>query len=83
MVVSCEGSMAPSRRCFDTFVNPVTKGADLEAQQIYNEVEGNPCQETCIFLIFCWEKGAMKFGYLLLQDDDDQITINYHMTNED
>lgn len=40
VVVSCEGSMAPSRRCFDGFVNPGTKGADLEAQQIYNEVEG-------------------------------------------
>lgn len=40
VVVSCEGSMAPSRRCFEGFVNPKTKGADLEAQQIYNDVEG-------------------------------------------
>ena len=60
--------MAPSRRCFDGFVNPVTKGADLEAQQIYNEVEGTPCQQekdinACFFfvnLFFVWVGGAMN-----------------------
>ena len=55
VVVSCEGSMAPSRRCFDTFVNPKTKGADLEAQQIYNDVEGNKSVKRHVcFLFFCW-----------------------------
>ncbi len=64
MVVSCEGSMAPSRRCFDGFVNPVTKGADLEAQQIYNEVEGTPCQqEKDIHACFFFKKNIFLFGW--------------------
>lgn len=58
VVVSCEGSMAPSRRCFDTFVNPKTKGADLEAQQIYNDVEGNKSvKRHACFLFFVGGRG--------------------------
>ena len=58
MVVSCEGSMAPSRRCFEGFVNPKTKGADLEAQQIYNDVEGNKSvKRHACFLFFVGGRG--------------------------